>query len=126
MAAQADLVIEGSILHSRFVRIVARCAGESSLTISPTAALLQTGGRKPKHENPAYGIEADISRRAVTSTTEIYRVGRAEASRIENQGRSLRIMFQAHLRDMLRSRAMTCFTGNSRNHLFGTKYAVRA
>ena len=125
MAAQAYFVIEGSLLHSRFVRVVARCTGESRVTISPTTALFQTVGRKAKHENPAYGIETDISRRAMTSTTEIDRVGRAEASRIDNQGRSLRIMVQAHLRDMLGSRAMTCFTGNSRNHLFGTKYAIR-
>jgi hypothetical protein len=39
MAAQAHFVIEGSMLHSGFVGIVASCAGESRITISPTAAL---------------------------------------------------------------------------------------
>jgi hypothetical protein len=40
MAAQAHFVVEGSSLHSGFVGIVASCAGESRITISPAAALL--------------------------------------------------------------------------------------
>ena len=35
-------------------------------------------------------------------------------------------MFQAHLRHMLRSRAMACFTGDARNQSFGMKLTIRA
>ena len=40
MAVQAYFVVEGSILHSRLVGVVARYAGESRIAISPAAALL--------------------------------------------------------------------------------------
>ena len=61
----------------------------------------------------------------MTGPTEIYRVSRAEARRIENERWSLRIMFYAHLRDMLCSGAMARFTGNARNQLFGMKLIIR-
>src|SRR6267378_5034703 len=60
MAAHAHFVVEGSILHSRFVGVVARYAGESRIAISPAAALLETVGRKPQVKDPRYGAEADI------------------------------------------------------------------
>jgi len=40
MAAHAHFVVEGSLLHSGFVGVVARNAGESRIAISPAAALL--------------------------------------------------------------------------------------
>jgi hypothetical protein len=40
MASHAHFVEEGSLLHSGFVGVVARYAGESRIAISPAAALL--------------------------------------------------------------------------------------
>jgi hypothetical protein len=40
MAAHAYFVVEGSLLHSGFVGVVAGYAGESRIAISPAAALL--------------------------------------------------------------------------------------
>jgi hypothetical protein len=40
MASHAHFVVEGSILHSGFVGVVARYAGESRIAISPAATLL--------------------------------------------------------------------------------------
>src|ERR1700675_171914 len=125
MAAHAYFVVEGSLLHSGFVGVVARYAGESRIAISPAAALLQTVGRKPQVKDPSYEAEADIGRSTVTGTTEIHRVSRTEARRIENERRSPRIMFQAHLRHVLRSRPMACFTGDARNQSFGMKLTIR-
>src|SRR5260370_29458611 len=121
MATQAHFVVEGSILYARFVGVVARRASESRIAISPAAALLYTVGWKPKVKNPSYEAEADIGRSTMTGAAEIHRVSRAEARRIENERRSPRIMFQAHLRHMLCSRTMACFTTDARNHSFGTK-----
>ena len=61
----------------------------------------------------------------MTGPTEIYRVGGAEARRIENERRSSRILFYAHLHDMLCSGAVARFTGNARNQLFGMKLTIR-
>ncbi len=40
MAAHAHFVVEGSLLYSGFVGVVARYAGESRIAIAPAAALL--------------------------------------------------------------------------------------
>ena len=40
MAAHAYFVVEGSLLHSGFVGVVARYAGESRIAIAPAASLL--------------------------------------------------------------------------------------
>src|ERR1700746_1697263 len=61
----------------------------------------------------------------MTRATEIDRVSRAEARRIKNERRSPRIMFQAHLRHMLCSRTMACFTVDTRNQTFGMKLTIR-
>jgi hypothetical protein len=126
MASQAHFIVERRILHSGFVDVMARYAGESRLAISPAATLFETVCRKSQVKNPGYETEADIGRSTVTSPAEIHRVSRAEARRVENERRSRRIMFQAHLRNMLRSWAMTCFTGDAGNHSVGVKYAVCA
>ena len=81
MAAHAHFVVEGRILHARFMAVVARYTGESRIAISPASALLQTGGRKPYAKDPSYVVEFDISRSTVTGATEIHRINRAEARR---------------------------------------------
>src|SRR5215469_9098630 len=101
MTAHAHFVVETSLLYSGFVRVVARCARESRIAISPATALRQTGGRKPQHKYPTYWIERDIGRCAVAGATEIHGVIRAKARGIENKCGTPRIMLQAHLRDML-------------------------
>ena len=40
MAAHAHFVVQGGILHSGFVGVVARYAGEARIAISPAATLL--------------------------------------------------------------------------------------
>jgi len=71
MAAHADLIVEGRILHTGFVAVVAGYAGESHIAIAPASALLQAGSRKPYAKDPGYVVEPDIGRGTVTGTTEI-------------------------------------------------------
>jgi hypothetical protein len=61
----------------------------------------------------------------MTGSAEIDRISRTEARRIENERWSPRIVFYAHLRDMLCSGAVARFAGNARNQLFGMKLIIR-
>src|SRR4051812_24490707 len=125
MADQAHLIVKGSMLNSRFVDVVARRARESRITIFPAAALLQTVGRKPQYKNPSYVAETDVGRSAVTGAAEVNRIIGSETRRIENQRRSPCIVFQAHLRHVLGSRTVACFTSDALNQSIRMKHAIR-
>jgi hypothetical protein len=89
VALQALGVIRRRVFHQRLVRIMARDAGDASVSLSclPAAAVLQTVGCKADVQppNPSRTIQEDILPSAVTGATKVERLNRVQVCRVQDR-----------------------------------------
>jgi len=127
MARQAVLVVRARDVNQRLVRIVARDAGQASISLgSPAAAFLQAIGLKADiNRSVGLGGFNHVQRGPMARAAEINGIHRAEICGIDNGLQRLVALIRMDRTDVLRTRPVTLFTMDSRHRAGSIKFRIR-
>ena len=127
MARQASIIIKARAVNQRLVGIVARDAGQASISFgSPATAFLQAIGLKADI-NRSVGLRGfdHVQRGPVARAAEINGFNWAEIRGIENGLQRFLALIRMDRMDVLRTRSVTLFTMDSRHRAGSIKFGIR-